>query len=199
MSFAGAGPFEIPSDVGGSDLLADHPERYEELRRFGLDPPKPMIFVYARADFSPSPIFSDPDFERLLRPIVRPTIVWIDESAWRRLPDRRNSYVNLTYEGSKAWRTETDDKNPFPAEGPNVYRLTDELTPDDLRCCQWPDTPVKEDRVTSIIATIRYRGELLSLGTGSSGQIPVLIDPDSRTVGTFLGPMAKVIWMMPSR
>jgi len=158
-----------------------------------------MIFVYARADFSPSAIFSDPDFEPLLRSIMKPTIIWIDESAWRRLPDQRNRYVNLTYEGSRAWRTEADDKNPVPAEGPNVYRLTDELTPDDLICCRWPDMPVKDDRITAILGTIRYRGELLSFGTGSNGQIPLLIDPDSRTVVTFLGPMAKVIWMMPSR
>lgn len=195
----GAGPLKIPSDVGGSDLLAYNPERYEEIRRFGLEPPKPMIFVYARADFSPLAIFSDPDFEPLLRTIVRPTILWIDQSAWRRLPDRRSSYVNLTYEGSKTWRADIDHKTSFPAEGPNVYRLTDELKPNDLRCCSWPDMLVKDDRMTAILGTIRYRGELLSFGTGSTGQIPLLVDPDRRTVVTFLGPMAKVIWMMPSR
>jgi hypothetical protein len=200
MTFPGVGPLELPAGVGGSELLPHGSERDEELRRFGLAPTRPMIFVHARADFSPSAIFSDPDFEPLLRSIIKPTIIWMDKAVWRRLPDQRNRYVDLSYEGSKTWRfDESDGESSLPSERPTVYRLTDELLPVDLWCCRWPATLVKEDRIASILGTIRYRGELLTFGTGSSGQIPLLIDPDTRTVATFLGPMAKVIWMLRSR
>jgi hypothetical protein len=206
MTLIKAGPLKVPTDVGGSDLFAqrDGSKRHEELRRFGLEPPKPMIFVRVRGGlFHSSALRDDPELEPLLRTIVKPTIAWIDWPTRKRLETSAipGRYVDLAYDGSNAWSLEKAESRPPGALGPTTAYLTEVLKPDDLECCQWPETRVKKDRETLVLGAIMYRGERISYPPvpASSDKIAMLIDPDEGTVMSLYGPMAKVIWKLPTK
>jgi hypothetical protein len=193
----------LRTGIGGSALLSEPTgvERFQELKRFGVELPKPLVFVSMGAwIYRSSSLFSTPEFTPLLQSLSKPTIVFMDWPTIRRLtrPDP-GEVVGLVYEGTNIWSL--DESRRRSPHGPWTAYLTDALTPDDVVCCGWGLSRSPPDRQAAVLSAIKYRGEVISYGPQELDlkRVPVLIDPDDGTVMTFFGPDARAIWMMPSR
>lgn len=203
------GPLLVPPGVGGSVIFSARNgwKKYDELRRFGLEPPKPMIFVRMWGWMSKSTsLHTDPELAPLLRTIAKPTIVLIDWPTRKRLlkSNEPAKMVELAYDGSNGWALEEVPVRyrslVVPSPPTTAYR-TEVLTAEDIICCMWPFSRVDADKAKTVASTIKYRRQTIDYTPAprSMQMTPVLVDPDDSTVVTLNGPDVRVVWMMPSR
>lgn len=188
--------------MGASDLVAQRGgfERLEDLRRFGLTPPKPKVFVTLTGTiFRSTALKRDPVLEPLVRTMSRPTIVWIDWETRRHL-DAGSRVIDLVYEGGSRWRVDEESPGLWGFGRPEVRYFTDVLSPQDLDCCSWPARWLQPEKRATMVSTIEYRGDVIAYPGNTNRMMEktaALIDPRDGTVVLFYGPVAKVVWMLP--